>query len=134
MSVGKLLRVPPSTSTMPSVRTGSKSPGTDMVERIASWSDPSPQFLALQLMRSAATHMYGIWKSLNDILSWKPTVRLAMRLPTLRPEASPDGSELAIDFFSYSSPSVLPTPSSSTSAAAWKGIVMTYCVLYCLVE
>ena len=69
ISVGKLFRVPPSIRTIPSVRTGSKSPGMDMVERRAVLMDPLPQFFALQLIISEATHTKGIGRSLKDMSS-----------------------------------------------------------------
>ena len=69
MSVGKLLRTPPSTSTIPLVRTGLKRPGIDIVERIAVVMLPLPQFLAYELTTSPATHMNGRGSLEKEMLS-----------------------------------------------------------------
>ena len=70
MSAGKLLRTPPSTSTMRPVRTGSNRPGIDIVERIAVVMDPLPQFFALELTMSPATQTKGIGSFEKEMLSW----------------------------------------------------------------
>ena len=85
MSVGKLLRVPPSTSTMPLERTGSKRPGIDIVERTAVFREPDTQFFALPETTSVATQTKGTGSSAKLRLSCHPTVRLDSRLLTLNP-------------------------------------------------
>ena len=55
ISTGKLLRVPPSTRIMLSVRTGVKKKGIDIVERMAVLMLPEVQFFSLRLTMSAAT-------------------------------------------------------------------------------
>ena len=85
MSVGKLLRVPPSTSTMPSDLTGSNRAGMDIVERIAAFSEPSLQFFALPETTSVATQVKGSGSPAKDTSSCQPTVRLDSRLFTLKP-------------------------------------------------
>ena len=70
MSVGKLLRTPPSTSTMPPVRTGSNMPGMDIVERNAVMMEPSPQYFAFELTMSPATQANGTGSELKERLSW----------------------------------------------------------------
>ena len=87
MSVGELLRVPPSTRTIFWVRTGSKSPGMDIVERIAVVMEPPPQYLAWELTTSPATQTKGMGRSRKEMLSWYPTDMLASRLLTLNPYA-----------------------------------------------
>ena len=57
---GKLLRMPPSTSTMPSVRTGAKRPGMDMVERMARLMEPACQTFAFPEAMSVATQAKGM--------------------------------------------------------------------------
>ena len=58
-STGKLLRMPPSTSTMPRVRTGEKKPGMDIVERIAVLRLPLCQTFARPETTSVATQANG---------------------------------------------------------------------------
>ena len=67
MFTGKLLRMPPSTSTMPPVRTGAKRPGMLMVERMARFTEPFLQTLALPEATSVATQAKGMGK-------WKKSV------------------------------------------------------------
>ena len=69
MSTGKLFLTPPSTRISPLERTGLKSPGMLIVERIASLKEPFVQFLAFIDTRSAATQKNGIGSSEKSILS-----------------------------------------------------------------
>ena len=64
-----MLRTPPSTSTIPLVRTGLKRPGMDMVERMAVVICPLPQYLARALTMSPATHMKGMGSVAKEMLS-----------------------------------------------------------------
>ena len=62
---GRLSVSPPSTSSLPSISTGSISPGTDMLARITFASSPWLNTTGLPVTRSVATARNGICSSSN---------------------------------------------------------------------
>lgn len=60
ISVGKLLSIPPSTNTFSSCFTGIKSPGTDVVARIAKLKFPCSKMKAFPFFKSTETTRNGI--------------------------------------------------------------------------
>ena len=64
-SAGTLSTVPPSTSTIPSRRTGGKISGSDIVARIAEASEPRSSTTRVALSRSIDTVRNGVGRSSN---------------------------------------------------------------------
>ena len=85
-STGKLLRMPPSTRTMPFVRTGAKRPGMDIVERIAVPMLPLCHTFALPETTSVATQANGIGRRRKSVESAWPGVMLEIRYWTFWPK------------------------------------------------
>ena len=78
--------MPPSTSTMPRVRTGEKKPGMDIVERIAVLRLPLCQTFARPETTSVATQANGTGSRRKSVESAYPGVRLEMRYWTFWPK------------------------------------------------